>query len=61
MRVHTIRITYSNGTVGIYVGKCPYLESEKDSLSITNIEIGDAEHVEENVLEEIRKEAASTT
>lgn len=60
MRVHTIRITYSNGTVGIYAGKCPYLDSERDTLSITNVEIGDAEHVEENVLEEIRKEAAST-
>lgn len=54
-KVHTIRIEYSNGTKGVYVGRCPYDETEADELTITGIEIGPTEDVEEEIINKIRK------
>ena len=58
MRTHTIRITYSNGAVGIYAGKCPFLESEAEDISITAVEMGPVENIEDSVIETIRKQAS---
>ena len=53
-KVHTLKIKYSNGTEGIYVGRCPFEEKDVDEIKIEEIEVGPIEDISEEIINKIR-------
>lgn len=57
--VHTIKITYSDGSEGTYIGRCPFEPGKESEITIQGIAISDAEDVSEELLTKIRSEVTN--